>query len=82
MTTNRFNLFDNDEPPILPRASELVIKLTKLGSYTDDEGDIVEGGIIGTFKLVGDIGGLDENAKPEDLQFLRKLLDRFEKVEK
>ena len=85
MTSNRFgNLFDDDsESEIMQRVNEIEIKLSRVSEYKDDEtGDTEPAGIIGSFKLIGDIGSLNDNATPDDLAFVRKLMSRFEEVTK
>ena len=87
MTTNRFgNLFDDDlGNEVLKRSYDLTIRITKCC-----------GDVCGSFKLEGrlslereDNDDQDEDGDTEDeprdeldVKLLRRLLDRFEKVEK
>ena len=81
--TSRFNPFeDNDEPAIMPRVCELEIKLSKISEFVDDDGETTEAGVIGSFKLVGDIGSLNECASDSDLEFITKLMARFRELAK
>ena len=86
MTTNRFgNLFDDDnaDAAIMPRISEIEIKLSKISEFIDDEtGETTEAGVIGSFKLIGDIGTVTECATDNELEFIAKLMARFRELAK